>query len=43
MKRPDTWLDEHGIGWRQIAAQVLLVSSVAVVMVLLLVVPTSSR
>ncbi|MEU7640471.1 hypothetical protein AB0C11_31025 [Streptomyces sp. NPDC039016] len=43
MKRPDTWLDEHGIGWRQITAQVLLVGLVAIVMVLLLVVATSSR
>ncbi|MFE6692166.1 hypothetical protein ACFVFQ_37620 [Streptomyces sp. NPDC057743] len=37
MKPPRIWLDEHGIGWRQIAAQVLYVDALTVLMVVLLV------
>ena len=37
MKPPHIWLDEHGVGWRQIVAQVLYVAALAVLMVFLLV------
>ncbi|MEW1659702.1 MULTISPECIES: hypothetical protein [unclassified Streptomyces] len=37
MKPPHTWLDEHDIGWRQIAAQILYVAVLTGLMVFLLV------
>ncbi|MFE5296974.1 hypothetical protein [Streptomyces sp. NPDC056632] len=36
MKDPLRWLDARGIGWRQIAAQVLLVIAVGIAIPLLL-------